>query len=516
MADLIFGGGLNEQGSTEIDSQECIEGYNFELSEIDTHFRSRNPFEKQGTAPSVSGGNTINGFIQLIKQDDTKTTLVQAGTGIFEWDGNSTFTSKGNLTTTSKLRGTTWSLGGYSVITDLLKTTVVQKWDGTSFGTLTTGLGGDLFAKYGLVYQNRVWLFNVKSGTDTPHLIVASAFEDPESYNITSRAVQGSFATGLEAFYIVAPNLRPINGVAIWYDTLIISTEGGIIYKLTGSDANDYAFKSFYTGSAATGVETMSATGNDVVYIRKGGVIESLGATDKYGDTSTDDLSLWIRNQTRNITDAITVYDQKRQKIYFFIGSKILVLFKNKIGSGFSPWSVYTTQHSSQFTTNVATYMRDPFTSEDKDYVYFGDTSGNIYFLDSENVSGDDNTTDIVTYRKSLYLESDQIRDIGISGRVYYHRISNTNLSMGFEFGDDFTTQPCDVPLKGPPVTDTGAYYGGEFYFGGDIYFNAGFQFTDLIATKGYSPSGKGTGIHLSLTVNSRQNFDVIKITDQP
>ncbi len=67
------------------------------------------------------------------------------------------------------LRGTYWSLGDYLVITDLSKATVAKKWDGSTFSTLTTGLGASLYAKYGVVHQGRVWLANVTTSTDTPH-----------------------------------------------------------------------------------------------------------------------------------------------------------------------------------------------------------------------------------------------------------------------------------------------------------------------------------------------------------
>src|SRR3990167_5104930 len=174
MGILTFEGGLNEQDVTLVKDQECIAGYNFELGVKDTHFRPRKPFDNKGTATNAS---PINGFIQLVTAADVETTLVQSGDTVYSWDGASSFTSKGTVSSSSRLRGTIWTLGGYSIITDIAKATVIKKWDGTSFTTLTTGLGADLYAKYGLVHLGRMWLFNVTSGTATPHLLVASAFE---------------------------------------------------------------------------------------------------------------------------------------------------------------------------------------------------------------------------------------------------------------------------------------------------------------------------------------------------
>jgi len=460
-----------------------------------------------------SGNNLINGFVQLITSSGVKHTLIQSSDRVYDWDGSTTWTLKDTLVADSRLRGVNWTLGEYSVVVDVLKNSVVKKWDGTSFTTLTTGLGASLKAKYALVYLGRVWLFNVESGVDTPHLILASAFENPESYDTSARAVTGTFATGLEAFYITVPNLKPINGVALFFDTLVISTEDGVLYKLVGSDADNFQILPYYAGSSAIGTETFANIGNDVVYMRQG-VIESLRVTDTSGDVATNDLSKWIRKTVLGLTDAITIYDRDRQKVYFFIGTKVLVLFKNKIESGLSPWSVYITNHVSSFQTNAAIYMKNPALGLSENYVYFGDDQGNIYHFDGD-VNGDNGDTDIQVFRRSRYFESDQIEQEGISGRVYYKRVADTDMTMQFEFGDDYSTTTSLIPLQGPPTTDNAAYWGGDSYWGGEFYWNAGFKFSTLMTTKGYSPSGKGTGLHMLLTLNTRQTFDVVKITDE-
>ena len=461
-----------------------------------------------------SGNSVINGFIQLITSSGVKHTLIQSSDRVYAWDGSTTWTLKDTLLADSRLRGVNWTLGDYSVVVDLFKNSVVKKWDGTSFTTLTTGLVNPLKAKYALVHLGRVWLFNVESGVDTPHLILASAFENPESYDTSERAITGTFATGLEAFYITVPNLKPINGVALFFGTLVISTVDGVLYKLIGSDANDFEIIPYYTGSSAIGTETFANIGNDVVYMRQG-VVESLRVTDTSGDVATDDISRWIRPSVSGVTDAITVYDRDRQKVYFFIGNnKVLVLFKNKIGTGLSPWSVYMTNHESSFQTNAAIHMKNPASGLNDNYVYFGDDKGNIYHMDGD-INGDNGDTDIQVFRRSLYFESDQIELEGISGRVYYKRVADVDLTMQFEFGDDYSTTTCLIPLEGPPTTDNAAYWGGDSYWGGEFYWNAGFKFSSIMTTKGYSPVGKGTGIHMLLTLNTRQTFDVVKITDE-
>ena len=93
MAVLRFVGGLNEQDETLVRPEECIAGYNFELGSVNSHFRPRKPFDLLGTA---SNGSALNGFVQLIKTDNTETTIVQAGDTVYEWNGTTGFTSRGS------------------------------------------------------------------------------------------------------------------------------------------------------------------------------------------------------------------------------------------------------------------------------------------------------------------------------------------------------------------------------------------------------------------------------------
>jgi hypothetical protein len=413
-------------------------------------------------------------------------------------------------------------LGGYTVITDLAKLTVVKQWDGTSFTNLTTGLGSSLYAKYGMVHLGRMWLFNVRSGSDTPHLCVASAYENPQSYDTSLRAGDSSFSTGNEAFYMTTPDLLPINGVALFYDTLIVSTENGRIWKLTGSDSADFAWKPFYAnssvGGTGTSCESMANVGNDVVFMRNNGAIESLITTQEYGDVATDDLSKWIRTLTTGLSSARIVYDQQRQKVYYFAGSNmVLVYFKDLAGADISPWSRYKTSHSSSFSTNAAMYMRAPGGSSW--YVYWGDSSGNIYQMEGDS-AGDPSSTEIETYRRSRFTELHEDR-FGkpknpeydrLRGRVYYRRIADSDLLLDVEWADDYAINRCTVPLEGPSTSDGAFYFGGDWYFGGTYYWNTGFQFSQRTSTKGFSPIGRGPGFYISTTVSSLQNFDILKL----
>ena len=65
------------------------------------------------------------------------------------------------------------------------------------------------------------------------------------------------------------------------------------------------------------------------MYMKRGGNIDTLASTQNYGDVAADDVSRFIPNTVSGLTEAIAVYDQQNQKVFFFIGEKILVFFKN-------------------------------------------------------------------------------------------------------------------------------------------------------------------------------------------
>ena len=332
MAELFFGGGLNETDPFNISSDECIEGANFVLDARRRNFRRRPAQDLKGTATNAG---VIRGIMQMIDRDDASSTLVKANNVVYLWDGADSWTSKRtDLTSSSRMRSTHWALDDILVLHDLDKNDPVYKWDGTTVLRLKTGLtagspssvtqlsrvtslvsaidtshgfstgdlvtiagaseseyngeheitvtssngyqftisgtpatpvttditadlGVELKAKYSIVKDHRLWLFNVKTdSTDNPHLIAASKFEDIENFDTSSRGKSqdsSSTVTGSDPFILLTPDLRPINGVALFFDEIIISTEGGALYRLTGSDPTDYNFVDYYNGSAATG-----------------------------------------------------------------------------------------------------------------------------------------------------------------------------------------------------------------------------------------------------------------------
>lgn len=516
MPNISFGGGLNNQDDFNIDPRECADGHNFLLDKVAGSFRPRPPQDLIDTATNAS---EIRGMGQLIKSDDTQFQFVQAGSAFYNWNF-STFTSLGSVNSASRLRSTTWSLDNFGVVTDLDLTTPVKKWDGSTLVNLTHGIAGvtDLYAKYSVVKDNRAWLFNIRTDSDySRHVILVSAFEDAEDYDNSARAIQGTFATGNEAFFMVSPDLKPINGVAFFFNSIIISTESGKLYRLTGDGPENYAFVDYYSGSTAVGDESIANTGNDVVYMKQGGAIDSLAATDSSGDVSADDLSRWIPETVRGLSSCLTVYDQSRQQVLFFAGENLLVLDKEVLfTTNLSPWMVWTTRIPNGFSTESALYLR----KDNGEYtVYWGDSIGNIYDLNGTGVDGDSSTYSVQATRTTRILnEEDTINDI-LHGRIEYRRKGACDMEMQFDWSEAYATTTCSVPLKGP-IINTGTNFwnssSDDIYWNESEYWNEGGVEDFKVSTSGFTASGKGLSYILKTTIDSTVNFLVNKIHGSP
>ena len=520
---LTFAAGLNENQTPDVN--EASEGYNFELGARQTKFIPRTPYDLEGTVPN---GSKVTSIMQLIKRAGTKTTLVGAGTSIYSWTGANNFTLQGSVLADALLRDTYWSLGDFLVITDVNKNNVVKKWDGTTFSNLTTGLANPFYAKYAIVHLNRVWYFNITCGTDTPHMILASTFENPEALNLTNRGGPtdvggGTFSTGLEPFFLLSPDLKPINGVAVFQRDLVISTVEGRLFKLTGTDSKTFQFIEFYVGSAAIGNESIANIGNDVIYMRKGGNITLLTSTQNYGDVKSNEVSRWIPDTVMDLPGAIIIYDQSHQKVFFFIANKVLVLFKDilfggqtdsAVNAGLSPWSVYTTLNPNNFNTSAAKYMQHPDVAADY-AVYWGDANGNIYDMHGVGLNGDGGLYPVDCKRKSRIIDVSVINPFPWSETLLYGKVqfrrkaADSQLSISFDWSDEFNKSTSTVTLKGPASGTAITAWNRASYWGGGGYWNQGNQLANVISHQTFSPTGRGAGFYLTLQNQSSSQFQV-------
>ena len=522
---LDFKHGLNENISPRI--TECVEGYNFDLEAFRSDFIPRLPIDLKGTA---TNGSKITGLLQLVTRAGVETTLAVAGTVAYLWDGGSTFTSKKTgLTADALLRSSFWALGDYIVITDVNLNNVVATWDGTTYGTLThTGIAGNLFAKFGIVHLNRLWLFNIiANGTTLPHVILASKFQDPTTFDSATQGGPtsvggGAFSTGLEAFFLPIPDLKAINGVCLFANQLIISTDKGRLWNLSGTSSADFQVVDFQDTAPAIGVDTVVSMGNDICYPRQGNEIVSLYNTQAFGNVLQATLGHWLTTTLPNVSvfNQI-VYDVTNQRILFFVNGKILVLYKDIMVQNRgaaedapSPWGVYTTQDISSFNTSVAMYMLRPGTQTYS--VYFGDSTGRILDLYGTNTSGDagNSNNQVVCYRKSRHIGIEVINpwpyvEENITGHVRYTRNAPVTLTVTFDWDDEYNSTYNVLQLKGPPANDPAPYYSGAFYYNKTSYYNQGFSAARRRSSMNIDPAGKSPGFYVSLSANSATPFQV-------
>lgn len=388
---ITFGGGINSRRrSSDIALDECVSGENFDLDSQFRALQNRKAFDFLAIAPN---GQEIRGFGQLIKQDGSVSTLAQAGTTVYSWDGATSFTEVGTVNSNARLRGPrghNFTLDQYVILTDLNKADTVKKWDGTTFTDLAHNLGGALFAKYCRVHLERAWFANVKTTIDTPHVLLGSKIGDAEDLSNTDRPAA---SLGLDAsFFIPMPDLRPINGLEEAFGQFLISTNRGVIHRLTGTNAFDFNLSNFHQGSAVSGNEAIVNIGNDVA-LGPPARIESLRGVLNFGDVETDDLSLPISNDIENVTSWELIYDRRLQKVFCFPNnqSAVYVLHKSILNSripeitNLSPWSKWTTKSDLDFNPTVVMAMINPLNN--KDTVYMGDSFGNIYQMDGNGGS---------------------------------------------------------------------------------------------------------------------------------
>ena len=506
MPKLTFSGGINELNDIAVPPTEAVSGQNFDLGLGNTKFKPRKPFDILGTAKNTS---QIHGIHQLIKRDNTKTTLIAAGNTMYTFDGT-TFTSKStSLNTSSEFYHFDWDLDQTILIVDRNLNNVILEWDGTTLSTLTHAIPSvtDFKAKYGLVASGRAVFGNVKTdSTENPHMVVFSEFENRQVYDTSKRSGDGGFSTGNEAFYLLSPDMKPINGLISFQNLIICSTENGELFKLVGDDSTNYRWEDFYKGSAAIGDNSFVDAGDDIFYMRSGGVIESLRSTDRFGDVGTDDISLPVRDTVVNTTGARIVYDQTNRKILFFFDSKILVLFKDLLRGQSSPFSIYKTLHASAFNVLSPVYMERPDASTNKS-VFFGDDNGNLYDLNGTGTSGDSGTEQITTQRKFPLLPFDYKTDL--RGRVFYRRLGACSLNLTFDWGDEKSVTDLTIDLKGITGTPDGNYYNAAVYYGGTFYYNEGPSEFSNPVSKGFSAIGKGSSVFVTMDVTTVEDFEV-------
>lgn len=474
---IKFGGGLSTRApEDEIGDREAAGGQNFLLDVRNAELVNRKPFDLVTTAPNDS---SINGGGSFKQSDGTVKAFFQAGNTVYEFDGSSLDASPvlDTVNANAKLRAHwrthAWTLDDKVIITDLSLNEVIKDWDGTTWADTTftdqSGAGfGNFFSKYVSVNNDRAVYSNVKTNTATPHLIVGSELEDYDQITVTNRPSSAQATS--DPFFITSPDLKPINGHVEAFGTTIFSTESGQLFNLSGSSAQDFSIDTFYAGSAAQGDESLAYIGNDIVYGRAGRV-ESLRDTERFGDSEADDLTLEIQDQIESYTGWTSVYNSRLNRVYLFpTGQSEVWAFQTGMrGSGVSPWMRWRTQHPLAFQPTFVMSMLDP--SDSLEYVFMGDSSGNIFRLEGTGTSGDGGTSNIeVQWLSKLFTAQLDAQVHEIEGWIKYRKSSDAaSVTLQLEYaGERVYDQPIIVVI---PASTSGVHYSNSKYYNNSEHY---------------------------------------------
>lgn len=511
---LKWGGGLHTRASEdEIDLREAKDGANFLLDLENRELRNRPPFDLIGTLPNAG---RVNGGGSLLKSDGTVSTLFQGGGIVYEWDGASGFTSVGTVSSNARLRGhwrtQNWVLGDLLIITDLALVETVAEWDGTTFQSTTftdeaDAAFGTFYAKYCLVNNERAIYFNTKDpGATAPHLIVGSASETYTQITITNKPSSGLAVT--DPYYLLSPDLKPINGVAGAFGTTVISTEKGMLFKLTGADATDFAFADFYPGSSASGNESLAYIGNDIIYGRQGR-IESVSDTDRFGDTEADDLTRFIADTVQAYTGWTSVYNSRLNRAYLFPSgqSEVWVLNVAMLGGQLSPWMKWTTSHVLDFQPTFVDSMLDP--SDGLEYVFMGDASGNIYRMEGTGTAGDGGSASVaVDLTSKLFSAKLDANVFHIEGYLRYRAANAATVTITLRFaGRTAFDESVTITI---PALSGGSHWGGASYWGGAYYW--GVPFKSRLLRQPFVMPGQSNEFQIRVQVSGTSDFQFNEI----
>jgi hypothetical protein len=470
---LRFGGGLSTSSSEdEINPRDAAEGQNFILDVKNSAYRNRKPFDLLGTAPNAG---SIDGFANLQKSDGTVSMLVQAGTNVYEWDGSVFSASKGTVASGTKLRGhrsQSWQLSDKVIITDLALQEEVMEWDGTTLQNVTftdetvSTAFGPFRAKYCVISNERAIFANIHdNGTNFPHIIVGSQGGD---YTIiTTSNLPSSALSELDPYYLIQPDYRAINGLQKAFGVMITSSAYGDLFKLIGASAKDFAFDEFYPESGASSDESLTFIGSDIMY-GKAGRIESLIQTEKFGDVLEADVSLPISDRVDTYTDWTLIYNSRLQRVYCFDGQgNNWVYFKPLAATELSPWSRWLTTHATSMNPTAAMSMLDPV--DGLEYVYFGDSSGNLYRMEGTG-AGDAGTDSVKTSRTSASFKAALDAEIyDVQGWLTYRSNDEVTIDLTFLYnGENVFNESLSLTL--PATTGRKVYSGGYYYADGNYY----------------------------------------------
>ena len=490
---LQFGGGLNTaQPEDQINDREAAGGDNFDIDIVGGELKMRAGYDLVGTVPN---GSPIYGGISLLKSDGTVQTAFQAGDKVYEWDGTTTFTEIGTVSSDARLRGRlehNFPLTDKIFITDLGLQEPVKEWDGTTFQNMPENLAGDFIAKYCFVDNERAHFANVISNSvATPHVIVGSERGDNEVLTVTDRP--SSALNAQDPFFLPALDLSPITGFVGAFGQLVIATTNST-QILSGTDAQDFFMKRLASRVKASGAESLVFIGDDVVLGRQG-KIESISDTDKFGDVEVNDLTNFVKEDVKTFTNWTSVYNSRTDRGFFFpeSQSQVWVMEKSLLGTGISPWMRWKTEHSLDFNPTFTMNMLDP--DDGLEYIFMGDSSGNVYRLEGTNSDGDAGAEISLRHLSKLISVPVDLQTYSHEAELRYRNNQPADIDLTYKFTglEQFDS---NVTIEVEGIQDRTVYNGNKYYNNGEYYGTPG---KNQLIRQIYEPAGQANEFQIQI-----------------
>lgn len=511
---IKFGGGLHSKASPdEINPREAADGFNFLIDLENKNLRNRPPFDLIGRTPN---GLQIRGGASLLKSDGTVSTLFQSGGVVYKWDGLTTFSSVGTCNAGSQLRGHwrshNWTLDDKVIITDLALLDTVKEWNGTTYkSTVFTNEVGSGFGAFSARYVNvdneRAVFSNVKdAGSPTPQMIVGSTRSQFEAITVNNRP--SASLSDSDPFFLLSPDLKPINGMVTSFGTTMISTEKGQIFNLTGSSAKDFSFNPFYPGSYASGAESMTDIGNDIIYGRQGR-LESVRDTNTFGNARAADISSGIADIIENYRGWTTAFNSRLRHVYLFPTgvSECWVMDTAIRDSGqISPWMRWKTLNSMGFIPTFVMSMLDPV--DTLEYVFMGDALGNIYRMEGTGTSGDAGNANIeLQYLTKLYAGKLDEQSYDLDGYIKYSKDQPATVTLTFQYqGKEIFNKSVVVNL---PSVSSSSYYNDNVWYNGNFFYGS---IAGKLSRQAFYPPGSANDFQLLVQVTGTTDIEINEI----
>ena len=154
--------------------------------------------------------------------------------------------------------------------------------------------------------------------------------------------------------------------------------------------------------------------------------------------------------------------------------------------------------------------MYDP--SDGLEYIFFGDSSGNIYRMEGTGANGDAGSAEITAERKSAlisFLKNMNADELDCHIK-YLKQLSNVSVDItyhwqGDEVFDSETPLTMDSADSYPVYGDDNNYY----YNDGETWY--GVSGLDKIYRQRTSPEGSGQDLQVSLSVTGTEEFEILE-----